>query len=87
MAKADATTLKELVTEALGNARLNDEFETIEIEEDWESDGSEFLRVFLTRKQSAHLTDDQLDAIASGIERTLGAKDERFASVFFPDQD
>ena len=87
MARADVSTLKALVEGVLVDKAYNDVFDAIEVDEDLDHDGSDFLRIFLVRKVATRLTDDQLNVIASGIEQAVGTRDDRFASVFFPDMD
>lgn len=84
MAKQDVETLTELIEVTLRRVRPDVPFRT-EVREGYDRDGVDGVRVFLVRGQSAPLPDAELDAIAREVEDVVLERDERFASVFFPE--
>ena len=85
VAKQDVETLTGLIWSTLKRSHPDAQFNTVQVQDGYDRDGVDTVRVFLTRSSPTPLPDDALDEIAYEIEAAVHERDERFASVFFPD--
>jgi hypothetical protein len=85
--KTDLENLRERVKDTLDGSEIKSAVGEFYVEADQDEFGSEYLRILFDLKPGSTVPDNDLLMFMRSIQNSLGAVDERLASVQFTDPD
>lgn len=85
--KSDLAELRARVLDVIRDTALGERVRQAHLEADFDTEGTDFLRVILETESLKGLSNADLLAMIARIEDALGGLDDRFASVRLVDAD
>ncbi len=83
--QAEIAELKRRIEAVSRASTLGARVKNVEVEADEDGEAGEFLRVSLQLERRENLDGDEVEPLVRSIEKAVGATDERYPSVRFPD--